>query len=57
MYRRADQNYTLDCEEPAMLAELIGRLGHDTRGRQALQHVAANRDAEIARRLSELAGP
>jgi integrase len=40
----------------ATIAELMGRLGHST-PQMALryQHIAAGRDAEIARRLSELA--
>jgi len=41
----------------ATLAELMGRLGHTTPGAaMRYQHAAADRDAEIARRLSELAG-
>lgn len=41
----------------ANLAELMGRLGHTTPGAaMRYQHAAADRDAEIARRLSELAG-
>lgn len=40
----------------ASLAELMGRLGHSTAGAALrYQHVAENRDAVIARRLSELA--
>jgi len=40
----------------ATLAELMGRLGHSTPGAaMRYQHAAADRDAEIARRLSELA--
>ncbi len=39
----------------AMLAELMGRLGHSTPGAaMRYQHAAADRDAEIARRLSVL---
>lgn len=40
----------------ATLAELMGRLGHTTPGAaMRYQNAAADRDAEIARRLSELA--
>ena len=40
----------------ATIAELMGRLGHTTPGAaMRYQHAAADRDAEIARRLSELA--
>lgn len=40
----------------ATLAELMGRLGHSTPGAaMRYQHAAADRDAEIARRLSALA--
>jgi integrase len=40
----------------ATLAELMGRLGHTTPGAaMRYQHAAADRDAEIARRLSEMA--
>ncbi len=36
------------------LAELMGRLGHSTPGAaMRYQHAAADRDAEIARRLSD----
>jgi hypothetical protein len=40
----------------ATIAELMGRLGHTTPA-MALryQHIAEDRDTEIARRLSELA--
>ncbi|MBT9254576.1 site-specific integrase [Phycicoccus sp. MAQZ13P-2] len=41
----------------ATLAELMLRLGHSTPGAaMRYQHAAADRDAEIARRLSDLAG-
>lgn len=41
----------------ATLAELMGRLGHSTPAMAIrYQHVAQDRDAEIARRLSEMAG-
>jgi integrase len=41
----------------ATLAELMARLGHSTQGAALrYQHAAQDRDAEIARRLSELAG-
>lgn len=41
----------------ATLPELMNRLGHSTVGAaMKYQHVARRRDAEIARRLSELAG-
>jgi integrase len=41
----------------ATLAELMGRLGHSTPGAALrYQHVAGGRDAEIARKLSEMAG-
>lgn len=41
----------------ATLSELMGRLGHSTpQAALRYQHVANGRDAEIARRLSELAG-
>ena len=47
----------LAAQTGAALAELMGRLGHTTRGAaMRYQHAAADRDAEIARRLSELAG-
>lgn len=40
----------------ATLAELMGRLGHTTPGAaMRYQHAAADRDTEIARRLSEMA--
>ena len=40
----------------ATLAELMNRLGHsDVKAALIYQHVAANRDAEIARRLSAMA--
>jgi integrase len=47
----------LAAQTGATLAELMGRLGHTTpSAAMRYQHVAADRDAEIARRLSELAG-
>jgi len=47
----------LAAQTGATLAELMGRLGHSTPGAaMRYQHAAADRDAEIARRLSELAG-
>ncbi|MDO9455248.1 site-specific integrase [Nocardioides sp.] len=47
----------LAAQTGATLAELMGRLGHTTPdAAMRYQHVAADRDAEIARRLSELAG-
>ncbi len=47
----------LAAQTGATLAELMGRLGHTTPGAaMRSQHAAADRDAEIARRLSELAG-
>ena len=47
----------LAAQTGATLAELMGRLGHTTPGAaMRYQHAAADRDAEIARRLSELAG-
>jgi integrase len=46
----------LAAQTGATLAELMNRLGHSTPGMAIrYQHVAADRDAEIARRLSELA--
>jgi integrase len=46
----------LAAQSGATLAELMGRLGHSTPGMAIrYQHVAADRDAEIARRLSQLA--
>jgi len=49
----------LAAQTGATLAELMGRLGHTTPGAaMRYQHAAADRDTEIARRLSELArGP
>nr|WP_306239231.1 tyrosine-type recombinase/integrase [Ornithinimicrobium cryptoxanthini] len=45
----------LAAQTGATLAELMGRLGHSTPGAaMRYQHAAAERDAEIARRLSEL---
>ena len=45
----------LAAQTGATLAELMGRLGHTTPGAaMRYQHAAADRDAEIARRLSEL---
>ncbi len=47
----------LAAQTGATLAELMGRLGHSTPGAaMRYQHAAADRDAEIARRLSALAG-
>lgn len=46
----------LAAQTGATLAELMGRLGHSTPGAaMRYQHAAADRDAEIARRLSQLA--
>lgn len=54
----ADLRYSgavLAAQTGATLAELMGRLGHSTPGAaMRYQHAAADRDAEIARRLSEL---
>lgn len=45
----------LAAQTGATLAELMGRLGHTTPGAAIRhQHAAADRDAEIARRLSQL---
>jgi hypothetical protein len=45
----------LAAQAGATLAELMGRLGHSTPGAaMRYQHAAADRDAEIARRLSDL---
>src|SRR3712207_9545284 len=47
----------LAAQTGATLAELMGRLGRTTPGAaMRYQHAAADRDAEIARRLSELVG-
>ncbi len=47
---------TFAAQTGATIAELMGRLGHTTPGAaMRYQHAAADRDAEIARRLSELA--
>lgn len=47
----------LAAQAGATTKELMGRLGHSTpEMSMRYQHVAAGRDAEIARRLSELAG-
>jgi integrase len=47
----------LAAQTGATLAELMGRLGHSTPGAaMRYQHDAADRDAEIARRLSDLHG-
>jgi len=47
----------LAAQTGATLAELMGRLGHSTPGAaMRYQHAAADRDAEIAKRLSRLAG-
>ncbi|MGI8701880.1 MAG: tyrosine-type recombinase/integrase [Nocardioidaceae bacterium] len=46
----------LAAQTGATLAELMGRLGHTTPGAaMRYQHAAADRDAEIARCLSQLA--
>lgn len=45
----------LAAQTGATLAELMGRLGHSTPGAaMRYQHAVADRDAEIAKRLSEL---
>lgn len=47
---------TLAAQTGATLAELMNRLGHsDVKAALIYQHAAADRDAEIARRLSEMA--
>jgi integrase len=47
----------LAAQTGATLAELMARLGHSTQGAALrYQHAAQDRDAEIARRLSQLAG-
>jgi len=47
----------LAAQTGATLAELMGRLGHTTPGAaMRYQHAAADRDAEIARRLSAMVG-
>jgi integrase len=47
----------LAAQTGATLAELMGRLGHTTpAAAMRYQHAAADRDAEIARRLSALVG-
>ena len=47
---------TMAAQAGATLAELMNRLGHsDVKAALIYQHVAANRDAEIARRLSAMA--
>ena len=47
---------TLAAQTGATLAELMNRLGHsDVRAALIYQHAAADRDAEIARRLSAMA--
>ncbi len=47
----------LAAQTGATLAELMGRLGHSTPGAaMRYQHAAADRDAEIARRLTEMVG-
>ena len=46
---------TLAAGTGASLAELMARLGHSTQGAALVyQHAAQDRDAEIARRLSEM---
>ena len=48
----------LAAQTGATLAELMGRLGHSTPGAaMRYQHAAADRDAEIAKRLSQLVEP
>lgn len=48
---------TLAAQTGATLAELMGRLGHSTPAAALrYQHAAADRDQEIARKLSEMAG-
>ena len=48
----------LAAQTGAMLAELMGRLGHSTsQAAMRYQHAAADRDAIIARRLSEMISP
>ncbi|RHW25446.1 site-specific integrase [Nocardioides immobilis] len=48
---------TLAAQTGATLAELMGRLGHSTPSAALrYQHAAKERDVEIARRLSEIAG-
>ena len=48
----------LAAQTGATLAELMGRLGHSTPGAaMRYQHAAADRDAEIAKRLSALVRP
>ncbi|MFN2347447.1 MAG: hypothetical protein ABR616_17250 [Dermatophilaceae bacterium] len=55
---RCDLRHTgavLAAQTGSTLAELMGRLGHSTPGAaMRYQHAAADRDAEIARRLSAL---
>lgn len=47
----------LAAQTGATLAELMARLGHSTAGAaMRYQHAAAERDADIARKLSEMAG-
>jgi integrase len=47
----------LAAQTGATLAELMGRLGHSTPGAaMRYQYAAADRDAEIAKRLSALVG-
>ena len=48
----------LAAQSGATLAELMGRLGHSTvDAAMRYQHIAAGRDAEIAKRLSQLVEP
>lgn len=48
----------LAAQTGATLAELMGRLGHSTPGAaMRYQHAAADRDTEIAKRLSALVQP
>jgi integrase len=48
----------LAAQSGATLADLMGRLGHSTPGAALIyQHMAQGRDAELARRMSELTRP
>lgn len=54
--RAAPHRATLAAQSGATIAELMARLGHTTPAMaMRYQHAAAERDAEIARRLSQLA--
>lgn len=49
---------SLAAQTGAMLAELMGRIGHTTPGAaMRYQHAAADRDAEITRRVPQLVEP